>query len=508
MRSEYSVKNSLYAIIGQAVSLIVGFVTRIAFVRILGEAYLGVNGIFYSVLSLLSLTELGMGSAFTYALYKPLANKEYERLGRLMNFYAVAYRIVALVVFLLGFCIVPFLPGILRDVPQVEHVTLIFLLFLLNSSLSYLFSYKRTLVNAAQLDYLNSINLAVFSCIQNALQLVFLIVTKNYLIYLLIQLLCTLMSNIAISYTAKKRFPYIQKVKGLPEKIELRPIAENVRSTLLARIGSVAVTGTDNLLIATVGVILVGLYSNYLLILQSVQMILQKVIEAVTASVGNLFTDREDAGHRLDVYEDITFAASWMYGFCAIALDLLMTRFIALVFGAGLEIPSLAVHIMSLNFFIAGLRQPNAMFINAAGLFYHVRWRGLIEAAVNLTVSAIFLWLGMGLVGVLLGTTVSHITVGLIWELLCVSKQCLHNSIASYIRITGKFTATILVGWVLTGFALHYVGDGVFGFVISGIITLIMPNLLMLLLFCRCREFAFLKNAMLKLFKRALGHGK
>ena len=142
-RSEHSVRNSLYAIVGQAVSLLFGFVTRIAFVRILGEDYLGVNGVFYSVLSLLSLTELGIGAALTFELYKPIAMGDREKIGRVMNLYALTYRCVAAAVLILGTVFIPFLPWIARDVPEVSHLTLIYLLFLANCAASYLFSYKR-----------------------------------------------------------------------------------------------------------------------------------------------------------------------------------------------------------------------------------------------------------------------------------------------------------------------------------------------------------------------------
>ncbi len=502
MRSENSVKNSLYAIFGQAVSLLVGFVTRIAFVRILGEAYLGVNGVFYSVLSLLSLTELGMGAAFTYALYQPIADDDRERIGKLMNLYAIAYRFVALAVTLIGLLLIPFLPLILHDVPQIEHITLIYLLFLGNSALSYLFSYKRALLTAAQQDFRNSLNLTIFTALQNAAQLVILITTGSYILYLVIQLFCTLGSNLTISHTAHRQFPYLKKIKGLPEKSERRPIAQNVRAMLLTRLGSVAVTGTDNLLIATVGVILVGLYSNYLLLLQSVQTILMKVTEAVTASVGNLIVDREHTERRGAIYGDVTFAVAWMFGFSAIALDLLMGRFITIAFGEGLEIPTAAVHLMVLNFLIAGFRQPSAMFISAAGLFRQVKWRGIVEAIVNLASSILFLWLGMGLFGVLLGTTLSHLAVGLGWELWCVARHCVSGGARIYGRIAAMFVPVIAVAWIASSALCALLPEGILGFIAAAAIVVILPNALFLLFFHRTEPFAFFKGILKRIVSR------
>ncbi len=491
MRSENSVKNSLYAIVGQAISLLFGFITRITFVRILGEAYLGVNGVLYSILSLFSLTELGMGAAFTFALYLPIEQKAQEKIGKIMNLYALAYRLVALAITVLGLIVLPFLPLLTKEVPQVSHLTLIYLLFLFNSASSYLFSYKRALITAAQQDYKNSLNISLFSIIQNAAQLILLLWTKSYILYLVAQLVCTLASNLAIAKTAGNMFPYLRKTKGMPEKSEVRAIAANVRAMFMTRFGSVAVTGTDNLLIATVDVILVGLYSNYLLILQTVQTILAKIVEAVTASVGSLMADQVESDRRTEIYRDIFFAVAWLYGFSAIALDALMSRFIGIAFGGGLEIPAMAVHLMALNFLLAGFRQPNAMFINGAGLFVHIRWRGFVEAAVNLAVSCLFLALDMGLLGVLLGTTVSHLVVGIPWETKCVSDHCIRGGARIFVIGCLKFGGTVVAAWILNGMVCHILPQTFGGFAAASMITLVLPNVIFLLLFGKSESFGF-----------------
>ncbi len=491
MRSERSVKNSLYAIVGQAVSLIFGFVTRIVFANKLGDAYLGLNNIFYSVLSLLSLSELGMGAAFTFALYSPIADDDRERIGRVMNLYSAAYRVVAAIVTVLGLCVVPFLPLITESVPHISNITLIYLLFLANSAASYLFSYKRALITASEQDYKNSVNISLFSIIQNLLQLVLLITTGSFVLYVAAQLVCTVASNIAISHTAGKMFPYLKAVKGFPEKSELDSIKSNVKAMFMTRFGSVAVTGTDNLLIASVDVALVGIYSNYLLLLQTVQVILTQVINAVTASVGNLIA--EGSERRGEIYRNIIFAVAWLYGFSAVALDTLMGRFIEITFGGGDWLLSEAVvHIMALNFLLAGIRQTNQMFINAGGLFESVKWRGFAEAAVNLGVSALFLfYFDMGLLGVLLGTTVSHLVVGVIWETVCVGRHCVEGGIRIYAVNNLIYTAVILAVCLINRYVCSLIPTTVFGFICAAAITAILPNLIFALLSVRTPQLAF-----------------
>lgn len=502
MRSENSIKNSLYAIIGQVVSLLFGFITRIAFIRLLGEEYLGVNGVLYSILSLLSLAELGMGTAFTFSLYKPIEEQNEEKISKIMNLYAVSYRFVALAVAIIGLCLLPFTPYIAKDLENVVNIDFALILFVANSAASYLFSYKRALLTASQNDYKNSMNLNVFATIQNILQFAVLLLTKSYIFYLAVQLAVTLLSNVFISKSADKLFPYLKKYKGFPEKNELITIKSNVGSMFISRFGSVAVTGTDNLLIASIDVVLVGLYSNYLLILQTIQTVLTQVINAVTASVGNLIAEKGDKDGT--TYRNIVFAVAWLYGFCAIALDVLTGRFITLAFGEGLEISIYAVHLMAINFLIAGLRQPNAMYINASGLFKYIKWRGFAEAAINLIVSCLFLYFGMGLIGILLGTTVSHLFVGIIWEIITVNNYAVTKGAKIYFRDTFIFLTALILSWyitsILTGFFKYTFG----GFLLAILVTLTVPNAIILLFYFKTKRFAFFKNLILRMSLKLL----
>lgn len=504
MRSERSVKNSLYAITGQIISLVFGFITRLVFADVLGDEYLGVNNIFYSVLSLLSLTELGMGTAFTFALYKPIAEDDRDSISRIMNLYSFAYRIVAASVTVLGLLLIPFLPLITAEAAEVSHITVIYLIFLANSAASYLFSYKRALITAAEKDYKNSVNISLFSLIQNGAQLVLLLSTGSYILYLAAQLACTVLSNLAISHTAGRMFPYLGKTKGLPEGKQLGEIKKNVKAMFMNRFGTVAVTGTDNLLIATVGVALVGVYSNYLLLVQTVQTVLTQVINAVTASVGNLIA--EGSERKGEIYRNIIFASVWLYGFSAIALDTLMSRFIEIAFGSDWVLSDIpvAVHFIAINFLLAGIRQPNAMYINAAGLFRPVRWRGFVEAGVNLVTSALFLYLGMGLFGVLLGTTVSHLAVGIIWETAVVGRYSVDGGAKLYVKDNLIFVAVISAIWVLNGFVCSFVPYTLGGFAGAVLITAVLPNLLFAIIFMRTPQFAFFTAVA----KRFLARGK
>jgi len=211
MRLEHSLKNSAAVLGSQILSMALSFVTRTVFIRILTQEYLGLNGLFFSFLSLLSLSELGIGSAITFALYKPLAEKNETAISALMNFYAKSYKIIGVVITVLGFAAYPFMEFFVGDLPQVEHIYIIYLLFLLNTSLSYFFSYKRSLITADQQDWICVINQSAFLILQNVLQIILLLFTREYLLYLAFTELCVMFSAQPVYFELLFQ-PYKRKV--------------------------------------------------------------------------------------------------------------------------------------------------------------------------------------------------------------------------------------------------------------------------------------------------------
>ena len=496
-RSSFSIQNSVTAVAGLVIALVLGFVTRIVFVHTLGAEYLGVNGVISSVLSLLSLAELGVGNAIIFALYDPIAKKDEAAVGALMCLFSRIYRIVGCAIFGIGLILIPFLPTIIHNVPNVENLTAIYLLFLTNTALSYFFSYRRALITANQLDYLSTINTSVFLILQNIFQFILLAVTKNYLFYLAAQLVCTFASNLLISRKALKLYPYLTKYhKTLPDKSVLSSVKVNIRAMFFHQFGSVAVTGTDNLLIAWTDIKLVGLYSNYILIVQPVTAVLKSTFSAVTASIGNLVVTA-DRGHQYSVYKNIFLVNVWLYGVCAIALDLLSSDFISLCFGTEYVLVSAAVHLIALNFYLMGLRQINIAYINAAGLFFPIRYKSLIEAILNLAVSALFLvGFQMGIFGVLLGTTISTLVTNLWWEPYIVFKHCFDQKLSSYFISLGCHIFIFALAYLSAAILCHLVSWGTLaGFAVKVAVCAILPNLIFFLAYQKTPQFVFLKQA-------------
>ena len=216
-RTEYSLINIFTGFLGYGINTVLGFVCRIIFVRCLSADYLGVSGLFSNILTMLSLAELGISSAIIYALYKPIAEKDEKRITSLMHFYAKAYRIIGVIVAVVGLSMLPFLNIIIQDQPAIkENLYLIYLMYLANTVISYFFSYRGSLLTAMQRNYIVVGYSYVITIVQSIIQMIFLLVTHEYLSYLIIQMVGGIIYNVWISHKACKDYPYIKDKNYTP----------------------------------------------------------------------------------------------------------------------------------------------------------------------------------------------------------------------------------------------------------------------------------------------------
>ena len=212
-RTEYSTMNTMVAMISRIAAILMGFVTRVVFTHTLSESYVGINGLFTDILNVLSLTELGVETAISYALYRPIAQGDIKRQQILMRMFQTFYRITAGCVAVLGLSIVPFFDILMKNRPDVDHLMLIYFLYLANSVVSYLLVYKRTLIEVHQLNYIVLLYQTAFLILQDICQILILLTTHNFILFLIIYIVCTLLSNICISLKADRMYPYLKENK-------------------------------------------------------------------------------------------------------------------------------------------------------------------------------------------------------------------------------------------------------------------------------------------------------
>lgn len=422
--------NSTILTLIQIMTIVLKFITQTVFIRVLGREFLGLNGLFTNILSVLSFAELGVGTSIVFSLYRPLAEKNYKQIAALMNLFKKAYTFIGVTVGILGCALLPFLHVLIKNFDQLNGVYGYFLLYLANSVISYFFTYKRSLLIADQHEYVSMLNTFFFMIFQVALQVVFLFLNHSYSIYLWIAIICTFLSNLAISHQVNRKYPYLKEMSAEQvSKKTKKSIGANVIGMIGSRIGSIVVRSTDNLLLsAFMGIGIVGIYSNYLLIVNSVSGVLNKLVSSVTASIGNLIVEKNNE-RSYQVYKEHFMINLFVVSFSAGCLLVSLNPFIKAWAGKSYVLVSSITLVIVLNYFIDQLRQTNITFISAYGFFVPNGKKSVVEAVVNFVLSLTLLRVfDLGIEGVLLGTVITNISLNSWWEPLLLFRKGFNNS--------------------------------------------------------------------------------
>ncbi|EHS83615.1 lipopolysaccharide biosynthesis protein [Lactiplantibacillus plantarum] len=462
-RTNAAIMNSSIASIGQILTLIAQFVARTFFIHILGQEFLGLNGLFVNVLSFLNFAELGIGSAITYALYQPLADNDKAQVSALMLQFKKWYQYIALVVAVSGLIVTPFLPYFVHNqATQFVNIYAAFLLSLANTVASYLVSYKRTLLIANQQGYMNTINTVGFSLMQQVLQVILLVIIPSYYLYLIVQLIFMIASNFRISHVVDRYYPYL---KDYPhEKVSKRTMhffKKNVVGMLSAKIGGIVVNGTDNIVLSFfVGLSAVGLYSNYTLILTGLTNVINQAVQAVSSSVGNLAAVKGTSERQKNVFYKYYSLSNFLVLCATVGFTAFSSTFIRYWVGAQYVYTQLPLFLIAFNFYLQGVRQPIITYTNAYGLYWYERYKPIFESLVNLLVSVLLIsTTRLEVSAVLLGTIASNILVNLWWEPLIVFKWGLHAKMMKFMILNIVYVAfggVIIAGIVYSTIIIDY----------------------------------------------------
>lgn len=408
MRSKNSIKNIISSFASNILVNILKFVCRIIFVRVISEVYLGVNGLLSNVLGLLALAELGIGTAINYSLYKPIAENDNKKIKSLMKFYKKAYTIIAIVVFALGLVLLPGIPYLIKDNIGIEHLEIIYIIFVINQVIGYLFGYKRTIVVADQKSYKLVPFTMIFNILTSIFQIVMLLIFKNFIAYLLVQTIFIIIENMVINRYINKEYEVINDIKNaekLDEK-ELKSIKKNIKALMYHKIGGYAVNSTDNIIISKfIGIVECGYYSNYYALITIVSSIIYTFISNITASFGNLIV-KEKKEKRLNVFNEINFIYYIMYGISTTCFITLFNPFVSYAYGEQFVLSTACVYLITINFYLLGMTNITEIVKSAAGLYDNDKLVPLFQAILNIVIS-IILGIKIGLEGVLIGTVIS-----------------------------------------------------------------------------------------------------
>jgi O-antigen/teichoic acid export membrane protein len=492
-RLEKSAKNIALTMGSNILDSILGVVSRTVFIQSLGSAYLGLAGLLGNILGLLSITELGIASAIGFSLYKPLATGDDRSVSALMSLYRKAYRIIAVIVFVCGIGLYFFLDFFVPPEQQPPEIGLAYFVYLANTVLGYLLSYKLTLLTADNHGYRLASLTVGMSVVQTVTQVVCLLLFKSYTVYLAVLLLCSAVRMIIGNRLVTKWYPKVDFRSR--EKLDTETshqIKRNIGGLVIAKIGDYLVNSTDNLIITKlVSLTATGIYSNYLMIRNMVNGYISVLFGGISASMGNVVAVESDE-RKKEIFDTLMFCAYFIYSFEAVCFMCLFNPFIGEIWlGPEYTFDTLTVAIIVINNFLTGLRIPLITMKGAAGKYMEDAWVPFAFAVVNL-VASIILAKYMGVAGVFLGTIIGSLCTADWYRPIVIYKHVFHAPVRLYYK---RYISYVILGLCILAGTYWICGwintsSVIVNFILKGITAGGLPILLNAFLFHRTKEFS------------------
>lgn len=506
-RVKNSARNIIFSMIAYILQIVLGFVVRRYFIFHFGTEYLGLSSLFANILSLLSLAELGFGTAIVFAMYKPMADGNTEKVRELLQFYKRCYFVIGGVILAIGLCVLPFMNFFETKVPDIEiNLYLVYLIYLFNSVISYFFAHRRSLLYTSQRSDIESkVNMSL-NLVSTLLQLLIILFLQNFYLYILVSGVISIVNNVVVCFITKKMYAeYLVKPKSYLDAESRKSINKNIRAMIFHKIGSAVVYSTDSLIIyLMLGSTVLGKYSNYLLITTYVTSFISLITGAVRGSVGNSIAS-ENVERNYSLFKKLNFLYLWIVSFCTMCIYALSDQFIDVVLTKSSEdyliLDKTILVLISVNFFLTTSRYMTGMFKECAGIFYADRYKSLFEALINL-VTSIVLCHFIGLPGIILGTIISNITTALWIEPYMLNKHYMKKSTLLYFaKYIVFFIATVVGAW-FTWFVCNKLPTGGITLLVARFaICAFVPNVVLLVFLWWMPEFRDCVNFVLNILK-------
>lgn len=466
------------------------FIMRTVMLHTIGIGYLGLNGLFTSVLQLLSISELGISGAIVYSMYEPVAKDDRKKLCALLRLYRILYGAIGLAVFALGMAMLPFLPKLISsEVPPDINIYTLYLMYLVSTALSYsVFSYRCSLLEAHQHNFVvNKINLITMT-LQFFLQILFLLIFKNYYIYILTQFAVQIVNQIAVYLAAKKRYPGLRP-EGKIDRELTKSIFHKVKGLFIGKIGGIILTSGDTIIISMfLGLTALAIYQNYFFIVTAIVGFISAITSGSMAGIGNsLITETLDWNYRS--FRRFTFLMSWIVCVCTNCFLVLFQPFMKLWMGADKMLPMSMVIWFCLYFFLNEYTVLFNTYKESAGLWHEDRFRPLATALANLLLN-LLLVKRFALYGIIASTVLSLLCIGTPWLLHNLSHLLFRRSMSDFWRELAGYCAVTLASCVLSYLLTGcFRVDGVAALILYGIVAVCVPTGMYLILFRKNEHF-------------------
>lgn len=502
-RTINATRNIIWGFIEKIAVVIMPFLTRTVLIRTLGAEYLGLNSLFASILQVLSISELGIGTAIVFSMYKPIAEDDNDLLCALLNVYKKIYYVIGSIILLVGLLIIPFLPRLISgDYPPDINLYVLYIIYLFNTVISYyLFAYKQALFSAYQRSDLISKRSALISLLSNIIQMTLLLLTKNYYTYAIIIPLATIFTNLANAYLANKKFPNI-RCHGTISQERKSDIKKRIIGLLSFKVYNVVFTSVDTIVIsAFLGLKPLAIYNNYYYIQSSLVGFLTIFTASITAGIGNkMVTNSIDENYQ--DFKNFTFANGWICSWCAVCLFSLYQHFMMSWVGDSLVFPFRTMTLMVLYFLLPRITTMTYTYREAAGLWWEDRFRPLVATAVNLIMN-IFLVRIIGMDGVIISTLICTIFINVPWGTIILFKNYFKRQPTEYFKQLLYYIMITALASVSTYFICSlFPHEGWIMLFIKAAICCTIPNLVFCLAYHKMSEYRYMKYLIIKILKK------
>ncbi len=500
-RTGNSSRNAASAFINKFVMLLLTFVNRKIFITFIGVEYLGISGLFANILTLLSMADLGLGTAMNVSLYKPIAENDTKKLAALLGYFRKLYYIIAAAVMVIGLGLTPFLDFIVNLENDIPYLELYYILYVVKSAVSYLFAYKASIIHADQKKYIVTridlfINIAKVLLHIGVLIVMSMFLDKPwvYFVYLIVDVAAVVVHNMVVSHVASKNYPFIRQKQEL-DKTEQKEIFSGTLSVFIYKIAWSLINGTDNILISVItGTVFVGLYSNYSTITSHLEAFITLFFTALTASIGNLVV-KSLPEKRYKTFKTMQMVSFWICAVTVVCLSFLMQDFVQLWYGEDLILSPLVVFAIILNVFFSICMRPVWTFREGTGMYRQIRYIMLATAALNLILSIIMgKWLGLA--GILLATSLSKLATYFWYEPKVLFKSFFEVGPSKYYVPFGMNMVLILLSAGMCWLPINFLFREVtwINWFIKAFICLITVNAVYFLCYRKTDEFAEILN--------------
>lgn len=506
-RIKNSLRNMVYGVANRLISIFFPFIVRTIFIRAIGEEYLGLNTLYASILQVLNLVDLGFSNAIIASMYKPIAEKDTDKICALTKLYRDIYKVIGSIILVVGIIITPFVGKLINGIPPTGiNIYIVWLLYLVNTVVSYLLlAYKVSLLNAHQRNDITEKIGAIARIITSVLQTYVVVVLKNIYLYVALTGCCSIVYNVWCAYVCNKMYP-MYVCKGSIDKSTKRQITKNIGALTIQKVGQRISLSLDSIIIsAFLGLTTVAIYGNYYYVISAIGAFVGLIYSAITASIGNSIAS-ESADKNYKDLKQIFYFNTWLIGWCCICFICIFQDFMTVWMGSELLLETGIVFSLVLRFYFEQIRKVVLMYKDAAGMWWADKWRPLVGGTVNLILN-IVLVKSIGVVGVAISTIISYSLVEMPWETHVLFKIFFKHSEIDYYKemfmsTVGLFIAGLATYWLCINISVN----PVMGVIVKLVICLVVPNIIFFILNLRNPYFIESKKLATKIkntvFKR------